>query len=194
MNGKDVKLEKILEVSLKVFARFGYKKATMEDIATELGMTKGNIYLYVRDKRDLYEKSVSHALVKWQSRVFEQMSAETDVIRQFSVMSNRAFEYLAGDVDLHAILVNDQSIFPISFAEDRFREINKASMDMVRELIRRGIREKKFRKIDVESAVEFIFSVYIMFIIKTYVKHESRPTETMFSTGLDMLLNGLVAR
>jgi len=194
LNEKDIKLEKILEVSLKVFARFGYKKATMEDIATELGMTKGNIYLYVRDKRDLYEKSVSHALIKWQSRVFEQMSAETDVIRQFSVMSNRAFEYLASDVDLHAILVNDQSIFPISFAEDRFRDINKASMDMVRGLIRQGIREKKFRKIDVESAVEFIFSVYIMFIIKTYVKHEGRPTETMFSTGLDMLLNGLIAR
>ena len=59
-------IETIYKVALSVFAEFGYQKATMEDIAGKLDMTKGNLYLYVKNKKDLYHKTVTHALLGWQ--------------------------------------------------------------------------------------------------------------------------------
>jgi len=52
----------IYNAALKIFAEFGYKKATMEDIAKELNMTKCNLYLYAENKMDLYENTVRSAL------------------------------------------------------------------------------------------------------------------------------------
>ena len=37
-------VEKILEVSLKLFSEKGYEKTTMQDIVNALGMSKGAIY------------------------------------------------------------------------------------------------------------------------------------------------------
>jgi AcrR family transcriptional regulator len=183
---------KIYETAVKVFARYGYKKATLEDIAGELNMTKSNLYLYTRSKEDLYEQSVKYALLKWQNRVAKNVDGEEDVIEQFRVLCKSAFEYLARDKDLRSILINDPTIFTISPKEDRFKEINDASISMLKSILSKGKKEKKFRTIDVDHAAEVLFSIYVMFIIKAYVKSEGRSTRKLFDETLDIILQGLI--
>ena len=67
-------IETIYQTALTVFAQFGFSKTTMEDIAGRLDMTKGNLYLYVKNKQDLYHKTVAYALLRWQGRVAEAVS------------------------------------------------------------------------------------------------------------------------
>jgi AcrR family transcriptional regulator len=55
----------------------GSKKATLDDIAAELGMTKGNLYRYAENKKDLYRNTVRHAMLRWQGRVREAIEQET---------------------------------------------------------------------------------------------------------------------
>jgi len=43
----------ILEAAARVFARKGYQRATMREVATEAGISPGTIYLYFHNKRDL---------------------------------------------------------------------------------------------------------------------------------------------
>ena len=43
---KEKKIQEIFQTALKLFAHYGFKKTTVEDIASELGMTKSNIYFY----------------------------------------------------------------------------------------------------------------------------------------------------
>ena len=188
---KNQKLIDILEAALKIFARYGFKKTTVEDIATALGMTKGNLYLYVLSKKDLYEKTVAHALRRWQNRVAEAVAREEDPSQQLMVLGRKAFEHLSQDDDLRQVLENDPSIFPLSVAEDRFKEINRASVDMLAGIIRRGIVQGRFGDLDVPHVSEFLFSIYVMFIIKTYVKSEGLSAGLMFEQGLALILRGL---
>ncbi|AKQ65737.1 Transcriptional regulator, TetR family [Myxococcus hansupus] len=53
----------ILDAAGEVFARFGFKKASVEDIARRAGVGKGSIYLHFESKESLFEASlqVSHA-------------------------------------------------------------------------------------------------------------------------------------
>ena len=191
---KQSKLHHIYDAALKTFARFGYKKATVEDIAAAAGMTKGNLYLYVKDKRDLYEKSVAHGLLKWQGRVREEVSREEDVEKQFLILGAKAYEYLAEDDSLRTILINDPSIFPLSPSEDRFEHINNESISMLKSVLKKGIAEKRFGEIDVDYTAQFLFSIYVMFIIKTYVKSEGSSTGRMFQEGLQIIMRGLLKR
>jgi len=191
---REEKLTRIYEAGLRVFARYGYRRTRVEDIADELGMTKGNLYLYVKDKRDLYEKAVSHGLLQWQSMVARSIEKIDDVCEQFLALCRKGYTYLSRDVSLRSVLINDPSIFPLSSREDQFAEINRASMDLLRSVLARGIREGRFREVDVDHLTELLYSIYVMFIIKTYVKSEGKSTQKMFEQGLDVVLHGLLKK
>ena len=105
------KTEKIFETSLKIFARFGYRKTTVEDIANELGMTKGNIYLYVKDKRDLYDQTVAYGLKRWQQNVLASIIDANDVVDRLVLACRKSYEYLSRDEDMLKIVINDPGIY-----------------------------------------------------------------------------------
>ncbi|PKL35825.1 MAG: hypothetical protein CVV44_20105 [Spirochaetae bacterium HGW-Spirochaetae-1] len=191
MNKKD-KTERLLETSLKIFARFGYKKTTVEDIATELGMTKGNLYLYVRDKRDLYEKTVAHGLRRWQRNVITSIENIPDIVDQLITICRKSYEYLSLDEDMRNVVINDPAIFPLYPEEDHFYRINIESMNILKGLLQKGIDAGRFRPVDVDHLTDFIYSVYIMFVHKTYVKMEGKTVEAMFDAALDVILKGLL--
>ena len=181
----------IYEAALSVFADYGFKKATMDDIASELDMTKGNLYRYARNKRDLYQNSVRHAMLRWQGRVREAIEAEPDVERKFLVMCRKAVEYLSKDNTLRRVLVHDPDIFPIFPANDPYADINADSVAMIRSILERGIADKRFRSVDLDTVPEIIFSVYKMFIIRMYIKFQDRFQEQMFTQAVELITQGL---
>jgi AcrR family transcriptional regulator len=185
---------RILEGALRSFARYGFKKTTLEDIAGELGMTKGNLYLYVKDKRDLYERSVARAFREWQERVAQDMGSKKDVVVRFRVMCVKAYQYLAENEDLRLIILRDPTIFTLSQREGPFHSVNVAALEMIKRVLEQGIGEKRFRQVDVESMAEFLFSTYVMFIMRGYVKSEGRPVEAIFEAAVDLMINGLLFR
>lgn len=186
------KLNQILGVSLKVFAHYGYKKASMEEIAERMGMTKGNLYFYCRNKLDLYEKTVAHALLRWQARVREAVEGEKETVKRFIVLALKSYEYLSEDDDLRTIIMKDPAIQAITPSEDRFPSIGQMSYDMLKGIIQRGVDEKKFRTVDVDHVAGFLYSIYCMFIIKTYVKSEGQSAQGMYQAGIEVILNGLL--
>jgi AcrR family transcriptional regulator len=186
------RLTKIIEESIKEFARYGYRKTSMEDIADKMGMTKSNLYFYFKNKKDLYEKAVAHALLGWQSRVQQALERENDVINRFIVLATKAYEYLAEDADLRAIIINDPDIQAITPDEERFPTIGRAAYELVKNTIQQAIDEKRFRTVDVEHVAGFLYSVYCMFIIKTYVKSEGHSAQEMYKAGIDVILKGLL--
>jgi len=183
----------IYEAALGVFAEYGFKKATLEDIAAELGMTKGNLYRYARSKQDLYRHTVRHALQRWQGRVREAIAAETDVVRQFHVMCRKAVAYLSQDDALRRLLVRDPDIFPMFPVDDPYWDINANSVAMIRAILERGIAEKRFREVDLGTVPEVVFSVYKMFIIRMYIKSQDRAQEQMFTQTVELITRGLFA-
>lgn len=184
----------IYEAALGVFADYGFKKATLDDIAAELGMTKGNLYRYAQNKKDLYRNTVRHAMLRWQGRVREAIEREPDAERQFQVMCRKAVAYLAEDDALRRLLVRDPDIFPMFPANDPYADINANSVAMIRSILERGIAEQRFRAVDLETVPEIIFSVYKMFIIRMYIKSRDRAQEEMFTQTVALITQGLYSK
>ncbi|MFZ5354496.1 MAG: TetR/AcrR family transcriptional regulator [Bacillota bacterium] len=187
---KQDKILEIYEAALKVFAEYGFKKATVEDIASHLGLTKGALYIYIRDKKELYEKAVGYAMLKWQNRVKDAVSKEDDVEKQFYIMCYKAYEYLAEDAILRKILVKDPSIFPIFPLQDPYGEINNSSIDLLRGILKKGVEEKRFRNVDIDVVTKLIFTLYKMMILETYVINDEAP-KLVFSELVNLITKGL---
>lgn len=183
--------EKIFSAALKVFSKYGYKKTTVEDIAKELNMTKGNLYLYVKDKKDLYHKAVEYALLRWQNYVRHALLNETDPRNKFLTMCHKAVEYLSIDADFRNILVHDPEIFPMFTDKDPYERINNNSVNMIKTILKEGIEQGVFRKVNIPAMSKAIFSIYKMFIIRMYIRSEANQVRTMFEQTLDLITQGL---
>src|SRR3974390_3950233 len=73
----------ILRAGLGVFAARGFAAARLEDVAEKAGVAKGTIYLFFRDKEDLFEQIVLGAVtpvVPLVGAVAADPDAPTDVI------------------------------------------------------------------------------------------------------------------
>jgi AcrR family transcriptional regulator len=189
---KPNKLNQILNAALKVFAHYGFRQATMEQIAGELGMTKGSLYFYCSNKEDLYNKAVAHALLKWQSHVREAVNAETDIEQKLITLAIKSNEYLSTDNDLRTIIINDPQIQSITPAEDRYPNIGIASYSIIKQILEQGIAEKRFKPMDVEHVAGFLYSIHCMFVVKTYIKSEGQSAQEMYRAGIDLILKGLL--
>ncbi len=190
---RQLKYEAIYSAALKVFAEFGFRKTTIADIAAELGTAKSSLYFYVTDKRELYIKSVEYGLKRWQDKVRDAMAQETDIVKQFLVMSHKAYEYLAQDQYLHKILMRDPSLFPLYPSQDPYSDINRDSIGMLKAILKRGIAEGRFRAVNVDSLAPLMFSFYVMLIQKTYMYPEGELPRIMFEDAVDLILKGLIA-
>lgn len=186
--------EKIFETALEVFAKYGFRRTRVEDIAKDLDIATGTLYRYVKDKKDLYEKTVRFGIRRWQSKVFEALADVEDVTEQFIVMGKKGYGYLADDVHLRQILIDDPSIFPLTPRKERFPEIDTASINLIKSILQKGVDQKVFRDVDIEMTAELFYSFYVMFIIKTYIKSDGHSTQQMFEHGLNLILKGLLTR
>jgi len=54
--------EEILDAALRVFARRGLHKTNLEEVAKEAGISKGTIYLYFKNKEDLFVAAAHRVL------------------------------------------------------------------------------------------------------------------------------------
>lgn len=186
----------VLEAALDVFAELGFKKASIEDIATRLDMSPAALYRYASDKRDLYRKAVALGFSAWQEAVSAALAAEADPVERFRTVCTSAFAYLGRDARLRKVLARDPSLFPFFAADDPFSDINRSSVDLLEGVIRDGVAAGVFAarggESDIRAAAEVIFSLYVLFVQKAYVAGEEESL--LFQRGLDLVLDGLRAR
>ena len=183
--------EVIYTAALEVFARFGFKKTTMEEIARQLDMTKGNLYLYAKNKQSLYRDTAAWALRRWQAKVAAAVAQQKNPTDKFHTLCRKAIDYLSRDRALHELLINDPDIFPMFPDNDPFERVNADSVALIENILVQGIRENKFRSVDVEKVSRVIFMIYKLFIIQIYIKGKETYVREMLSETVSLMTQGL---
>ncbi len=190
---KDEKRQQLLREALSLFADYGYKKTTIEDVAGKLQMTKGNLYFYVKNKQDLYQQTIHWALTQWQDAVRQAVAREATPQDQFRAMARSALNYIETNTIFQRLLIKDPDIFTLDREKDRFPAANAAARGIIRTILDQGVQENVFTIADTEAATQYLFSIYMMFLIQTYVYLDSQDFHRMFDAALEMNLRGLLS-
>ena len=75
--------ELILAAALEVFSTYGYRGATVDQIATRCGLSKPNLLYYFRRKEDIYVALLEHTLSDWLEPL-RALEAEGDPIGELT--------------------------------------------------------------------------------------------------------------
>ena len=187
--------EELFGAAIRQFGRYGYARARLEDIAAELGLTKGAVYFYSAGKRELYRDAIAWALGEWCSSIERAAERAPSASERVSILARSSFAYVNEHPDLRAVIARDPSIYSLDPSSDRFSEVNERARGLLEDAIRSGVASGEFRPtIDPDAASRFLYQVYITFLIKTFALGEGAEAAAQYATGTDIALMGLKAR
>ena len=83
---KKFRADGILDAAIKVIARKGLEKATMEQVAEEAGISKATIYLYFRSKDELYFHCVADRFERILSELKDAVAGIDDPIKRLEAI------------------------------------------------------------------------------------------------------------
>ncbi|MCV9940214.1 TetR/AcrR family transcriptional regulator [Boseaceae bacterium BT-24-1] len=75
-SGEDGKgrIEQIAEAALRLFARYGYKRTSMDDIAREAGVARATLYLHFKGKDDVFRAMLAGLGAQVETRCREALA------------------------------------------------------------------------------------------------------------------------
>ncbi len=84
------KREAILEAAMQLFIAHGYRKTTVDEVAGTAGVAKGTVYLYYRNKAELFLHAIAlqkRAYLEAMAPVFDPSLPAADRLRELVVLS-----------------------------------------------------------------------------------------------------------
>jgi AcrR family transcriptional regulator len=144
--------EEILAAAFEVFAAHGYEAARIDDVARQAGIAKGTIYLYFRDKEQLF-RAVVRSLVQMRSDAAIESFQGTGESLLREILSGMYSRVVRNEKarSIVRMLIAESGRFP-QLAEIYHREIITPGLKRVRQALIHGIASGEFRK---TAAVEF---------------------------------------
>jgi TetR/AcrR family fatty acid metabolism transcriptional regulator len=181
----------IVEAAFAVVAEKGYYETKVEDVAREAGVAKGTVYLYFKDKPDLYIGIVDW-LLEQALAILREVAARTLPARQ---KLEAVFDAWAGGVlSRPAVisLLSPENVEQSSHVVRRFRrDVLPHIMEMMNEvgaIIESGIRTREFRRVDPRLAALAFLNAFrsAMFGVASRlpVPDPSRTVKEMFFCGI----------
>ena len=72
--------EKIMQSAMQNFAKNGFDRTRMEDIATAAGLAKGTLYLYFKNKEDLFYAICDHNLEELRNQLSRLFNRKENIM------------------------------------------------------------------------------------------------------------------
>ncbi len=106
--------EVIIQTSRKLFARFGYRKTTIDDIANALGKAKGSVYYYFKGKEEIFSAVVEH----------EALTLRAELARIIRDHRDNPIEQLKGYVTMRLSLMKELANFYSALSDEYLQHLD----------------------------------------------------------------------
>ena len=181
----------ILNAAARAFARFGFKKASVDEIAKQAGVGKGTVYLAADSKEDLYYQVLHREMRAWVAECSQAIDHRKPADRLLGELLTTAMGHLQAHPLLCELLFGSAEKALPEWSE-RFDELRTLGRANLLEILRLGVRQGVFRK-DLE--VETVAALLQDFHLSAYLPHHKgdahEDVAVRARVGLDLVLNGL---
>jgi AcrR family transcriptional regulator len=187
---KEEAKNRILQKTIEVFRKKGYRRTKMDDIANELGVSKGAIYPYFGSKEELFREALCYFQKNMNSDILEKLQENdmgaADFFDLLMSYEERGDQELV--VEICSMALNDQN----------FREVvtehMKQDMETYEQYFnyrkKRGILLKNMDARDLSEKVTILFlGLYFLMIFGMTEKRAKEIWEETVSLWIDNYQN-----
>lgn len=185
--------KRIIEISRRIFARFGFKKTTMEEIALATSKGKSSIYYYFKSKEEIFKAVVEKEAAELENELLLSISKVDDPIEKLKIYISVRMRKLNKLKNFYSALKSD-FLSHLEFIEDIRKSYDNDEIRIVTEIIKEGIANEKFTIEDPDLAAVAIVTAMKGLEVPLFINKEQGNFETRLNNLLDFLFYGIVKR
>lgn len=189
----DKRREEILERSLDVFMDEGYEDVTFQKIADRCGITRTTLYIYFKNKREIFLFSIKQFLSTLEESLIK-IATDTTISTEKVLKSMLRFilEKCEENRKLFAVLLPYLVQLQKSGINTEERVLRRTIrlQHLMNCVIIRGIRSGEFKKVSVRYANVMLYSLLESAIFKIAVLNSKNVTDCYGAA--ELTVNGLI--
>lgn len=193
MGNKTRVREKIIDVARNVFAKYGYKKTTMDDIAIGAQKGKSSIYYYFKSKEEIYE-----AVVETESRLlFDDILRKIDqpipAKEKFRLYVFTRLNKIRELSNFYDVLENN-FIRSLDFIENLQQKYHQKEISILQNILSEGVKSREFNIQDTEIAAIALVTAIKGLEAPLIIRGAKKNLERRVDYVLKILFYGIMRR
>lgn len=161
------KKAQVLKASINVFARYGYHKTTLDDIAKQLGIKKNTLYYYFTNKEAIFNEIIKSEAEEFITSLNEEIKKHKSTEKKLGIVLKKIIYYAK----------ERSNLFSISFKifieigeiiENSHNEFRLAIQKIITELLKDGVKKGELKKHNSSEIAEDIFIIISSLQYKEY--------------------------
>ena len=157
----------ILDVAKQRFDKFGFKKATVDEISKDARISKRTLYEHFKNKEDLFVSLFIREALTARKEILKRLKNIEDPlekIKKFMVFSR---DYFKEQPFMVKVLEDEDGLYA-PFLKKKYRVfVEEGILNIFEDILREGIEKGEFRRMDTRITSYIIFKLFQSF---TYAK------------------------
>jgi TetR/AcrR family transcriptional regulator len=185
----------ILDAAENRFARFGFSKVTMDEIAQDIGLAKASLYYYYPTKENIFRAVIAREQDKF-------LQNANGILQHSSPAKERLRTYVRQRLALGNQLLSFNALNSTFWQEskpgfrDLFVSFSSQEMNIITAIISEGEQNHEFEVASPERTAELILHVLqglrLRFLQATQAQRETRQEIENFEKQIDLLIETLL--
>ncbi len=184
----------ILEAAQNLFAKFGYKKTTMEDIAMELHKGKSSLYYYFKNKEEIFQAVIDKeqgVLISKLEEIVKSEQAAKEKLNEYVLVRMKTIS----EQDNYFKALTDDRFGGIEFVKAVKDSTEKTEVQMLESIITEGVEAGVFQMKNIHmGAVAIALALKGLEIPMFQSANSYGDTVEQVQNVLDILFYGLIKR
>ena len=192
--------QQIIVAAKRVFADKGFSKATMEDIAREAELSPGTLYLYFKNKDELYA-SLSLRILQYLNIRLEHVSDEKELSPEHKVEALKSAMFDVYKFDPLVLL----NLFHLQSSEtlknlspellDEIKDLSRKSLGTMAKIVEEGIENGIFIDRHPLAIADIIWAMFSGIVLleesKKLIQKEDNYLEQTLDTAFEIFGRGI---
>ncbi|HAM10990.1 MAG: hypothetical protein A2X05_11905 [Bacteroidetes bacterium GWE2_41_25] len=193
MVNKEEFRRKVILTAGQIFSRYGFRKTTMEEIATALKMGKSSIYYYFDSKEEIFEAIVrneANILRNELTTAIKSVDSPVDKMKKYVFVRMKSFEKLANYYNA----IFDKNLDHFDFIEQIREKYDREELAILRLILYHGSRKNVFSIVNSEYTALAIQTTLKGLEVPLFWKKREVNIESRLNAILDVLFNGILRK
>lgn len=187
----------ILEAAQKVFAKEGFHQATIDEIAKEAELAKGTIYLYFKNKRELFYSLVEEKTEYLMNLLQKEAKREENAVEKLSAIVKHQLEFYEANRDFFKIITSESSRFELGLKDELRKKIMDRYLkyiDIVSQVIEEGMKEGKFKALDAKKMAATLRGIIDALAFQWILSKEKESLVSNAPLIMELFLSGVAKK
>lgn len=185
-----MKEEQILNATKKLFTNYGFKKVSMDEIASEAGVTKKTVYTYFSSKEELLKYCIKEELQNMRKIIENVESKKLDFMETVHQVIYNLLKYKKNCKFLK-MLFKESEILKNEQLKDNLKIVDKEIQNYIRKQLELAIQNDKIEVQNIDITTFLIYKMYIALMIDWNEDYKKLDEKEIADNILHFLVNGL---